>query len=235
MVPWPEINAALGQVALLLSTLQQHLANSSELSTSGRDGTRTSGASGDPTKPLRTTPTNSAAVASSIWKYEIICRGSTSQIGLRKFPPSSMTYYNLYYTEQSPNATAAALQWLGVHSPTRHFNVAMTLLLDCVATLAACISDRDGAVQIPHAMSVRRGTIGGCSVTRFTTNSSNTKSSTSAAPDLQQDQEDAETWTRAMKYLLTNLKHLMAYKAVGLWTTAPVTTTTTVVAASELT
>jgi Apg6 BARA domain len=230
MVPWPEINAALGQVALLVSTLQQHLANSNELLVSGRGGSSSSGVAGESTKPLRTpsstsSTTNSTAVAaaaSSIWKYELVCRGSTSQIGLRKFPPSSMTYYNLYYSEQSPNATAAALQWLGVNSPSRQFNMAMTLLLDCVATLATCISDRDGAVQIPHAMSVRRVTIGGCSVTRFHNSSTNK----AAAPEgparaLQQDQEDAETWTRTMKYLLTNLKHLMAYKAVGLWTTAP--------------
>jgi Apg6 BARA domain len=222
MVPWPEVNAALGQVALLLSTLQQHLASSSELLASSRTG--------DSTKPLSPSSSTAAAASSSIWKYEIVCCGSTSQIGLRKFPPSSMTYYNLYYSEQSPNATAAALQWLGVNSPTRQFNMALTLLLDCVATLATCISDRDRAVQIPHAMSVRRGTIGGCSVLRFN-NSSNSNKSAAAVPDqgparaVHQDQEDAETWTRAMKYLLTNLKHLMAYKAVGLWTAAPVTST----------
>jgi hypothetical protein len=64
-------------------------------------------------------------------------------------------------------------------------------------------------------MSVGRGNFGGCSVTLFSNNSSNNKSST-AAPDqgppraALQDQEDAETCTRAMKYLLTDLKHLMA-------------------------
>ena len=37
--------------------------------------------------------------------------------------------------------------------------------------------------------------------------------------------EHAEQWTRAMKYLLSNLKHALSYRGIGLWNVEAATDT----------
>lgn len=72
------------------------------------------------------------------------------------------------------------------------------------------VQARDRTVVLPYAMSMKGGgTIAGLPVAFFTAGGTN-----------------PETWTRAMKFLLTNLKHLLSFRGMGLWKDASVTITT---------
>ena len=123
--------------------------------------------------------------------YEIIPTGSTSRIGLRQ-NGASITLYNLYYSEES-------FQFFG----KRNFNMAINYLVQCVADTADIVRLRDRTIVLPHEIQQRRGRggnnellIGGLPVTYGL--------------------DDVE-WTRAMKYLLTNMKHIMIFKPFDVW------------------
>jgi len=148
-VPWGEINAALGQVALLLSTLEK--------------------------KPH----------CGIKYRHEIIHMGSTSKIGVRR--GDSLTVYNLFSDD--------SFQLFG----RRNFNTALQCLVQCVIDAAECIQKRDRTITLPHTIEKSaRGEylIGGVSVSYGV---------------------DGVDWTRAMKYLLTDIKHLLIFRAFGLW------------------
>lgn len=151
-VPWTEINSALGQVALLLSTLEKH-----------------------PHSGIK-------------FRHEIIHMGSTSKIGIRRGGDNSAsTLYNLFSDD--------GFQFFG----RRNFNIALECLLDCVEDAASVIQQRDRTIALPYAIGKSpRGesTVGGLPIVFRT---------------------DGVEWTRAMKYLLTDLKHLMTYRVLGLW------------------
>lgn len=155
-VPWKEVNAALGLVALLLSTLER--------------------------KPH----------CGVKFRYEIKPGGSTSKIGVRQTLTSSLTLYNLYYSDDS-------FQFFG----KRNFNTALQYLAQCVADTAEAIRQRDRTIALPYSIEHSDGRggnsellIGGLPVSHTT--------------------DDIE-WTRAMKYLLTDIKHIMIFKPFGLW------------------
>jgi Apg6 BARA domain len=175
-IPWREINAALGQVALLLATLEQNLSI--------------------------TTITSNNSTTKPVFRYELQCMGSTSKIGLRR-PAAATAFYNLYYEPE-------AFQFFA----KRNFNTALQCLLECVQDAAVVIQERDPTIVLPYAIqhtkrSVGGGgstTVGGLSLSFF------------AANDTNDAQQHAAEWTRACKYLLTNMKHLMVFRAVGLWT-----------------
>jgi Apg6 BARA domain len=173
-IPWVEINAAFGQVALLLSTLEQSLRH-------------------DPQHPL--------------FRYQLLCRGSTSQIGLRPGKTSttaSTTWYNLFYSEEGTFH-------LLLFAKKRNFDTALQCLLSCVEEARTMVQARDRTVVLPYAMSMKGGgTIAGLPVAFFTAGGTN-----------------PETWTRAMKYLLTNLKHLLSFRGMGLWNQDHTTNATT--------
>jgi beclin 1 len=149
-VPWAEINSALGQVSLLLSTLEK--------------------------KPH----------SGVKFRHEIVPLGSTSRIGIRR-GDTVTTLYNLYSDD--------SFQFFG----KRNFNLALQYLLECVADAAESIQQRDRTVAMPHAIEKSpRGelTIGGLPVSYGV---------------------DGVEWTRAMKYMLTNIKQLLIYRSFGLW------------------
>jgi hypothetical protein len=149
-VPWTEINSALGQVALLLTTLEK--------------------------KPH----------GGVKFRHEIVPLGSTSRIGIRR-GDTVTTLYNLYSDD--------SFQFFG----KRNFNLALQYLLECVADAAESIQKRDRTIAMPHAIEKSpRGelTIGGLSVSYGV---------------------DGVEWTRAMKYMLTNIKQLLIYRSFGLW------------------
>ena len=159
-IPWLEINAALGQVALLLAILEQSLQNSNA-------------------PPFR---------------YAMLCRGSTSQIGLRPSPgkvATAITWYNLFYSEEGTFH-------LMLFAKKRNFDAAMHCLLSCVEEARTIVQARDRTVVVPYEMKSGGGTICGLPVAFFSGT-------------------NPETWTRAMKYLLTNLKHFLSFRGVGLW------------------
>jgi beclin 1 len=149
-VPWTEINSALGQVALLLSTLEKSPLSGVKL------------------------------------RHEIVHLGSTSRIGIRR-GDTVTTLYNLYSDD--------SFQFFG----KRNFNLALQYLLECVADAAESIQKRDRTITMPHAIEKSpRGelTIGGLPVSYGV---------------------DGVEWTRAMKYMLTNIKQLLIYRSFGLW------------------
>jgi hypothetical protein len=150
-VPWTEINSALGQVALLLATLEK--------------------------KPH----------CGVKFRHEIVPLGSTSRIGIRRGDTVATTLYNLYSDD--------SFQFFG----KRNFNLALQYLLECVGDAAESIQKRDRTIAMPHAIEKSpRGdfTIGGLSVSYGV---------------------DGVEWTRAMKYMLTNIKQLLIYRSFGLW------------------
>jgi len=149
-VPWTEINSALGQTALLLSTLERN-----------------------PHSGIK-------------FRHQIVPLGSTSRIGIRR-GDTVTTLYNLYSDD--------SFAFFG----KRNFNLALLYLLECVADAADCIHERDRTIVLPHAIEKSPWgdlTIGGLSVAYGV---------------------DGVEWTRAMKYMLTDIKHLLIYRSFGLW------------------
>lgn len=97
------------------------------------------------------------------------------------------SYYNLYYADWS---------LLGAKN---NLNTALQGLSACVFDAMRIIRQRDPTLVWPHALERNQAeeyTIGDLSVTYG---------------------NDGAEWTRAMKYLLTNVKQLLNYKAFGLF------------------
>ena len=80
----------------------------------------------------------------------------------------------------------------------RNFNIALQCLLECVLDAVEAVQSRDRTVAVPHTIEKQRDglTIGGLSVTYGT---------------------NGVEWTRAMKYMLTDLKHLLTFRGIILW------------------
>ena len=80
----------------------------------------------------------------------------------------------------------------------RNFNTALQCMAECVVDAAEAIQKHDRTIAIPHVIENQRDctTVGGISIAYG---------------------NDGVEWTRAMKYLLTDVKHLLTYKALGLW------------------
>eukprot|EP00977_Amphora_coffeiformis_P004928 scaffold1055_cov165-Amphora_coffeaeformis.AAC.2 len=127
------------------------------------------------------------------YKHEIVCCGSTSKIGLGRRDENQRgvgTISSTYYNLFSDDS----FQFFG----RRNFNTALQCLVQCVTDAAEAIQRRDPTINLPHLIerSNRDVTIGGLPVAYGA---------------------DAVEWTRAMKYLLTNVKYLTTYRAFGLW------------------
>ena len=127
------------------------------------------------------------------YKHEIVCCGSTSKIGLGRRDDNQRgvgTMSSTHYNLFSDDS----FQFFG----RRNFNTALFCLVQCVTDAAEAIQRRDPTIHLPHLIerSNREVTIGGLPIAYGA---------------------DGVEWTRAMKYLLTNVKHLTAYRAFGLW------------------
>ena len=122
------------------------------------------------------------------YRHEILCCGSTSKVGIRRNGSSSVAYYNLFSDD--------SFQFFG----RRNFNTALQSLLQCVLDAAEQIRDKDPTITLPHPIEqvAARGelTVGGLTVAYGT---------------------DGVAWTRAMKYLLTDVKHLLLFRPLALW------------------
>jgi len=93
----------------------------------------------------------------------------------------SVTYYNLYSDD--------SFQFFG----KRNFNIALAALLQCVKDAAETVEKVDRTIAIPHAIEkTAKGEliVGGLSIAYGV---------------------DGEQWTRSMKYMLTDIKWLVAY------------------------
>ena len=213
-IPWAEINAALGQVAVLITTMEHNLQYYT---------------------PSHTNSKNQNAKHTSshtlLFKHEFVCMGSTSKIGVRK-PTSSnisgaasntnINFYNLYYTEEN------TIFHMLLNTKKRNFDVALQLLFSCVYEICNVIQDRDRTVYIPYEMNMKQWTIANVPITYFNTTATNNNDPNASVTNIH---EPAEQWTRAMKYLLSNLKHAMSYRGIGLWNVNSTSTDTTNTAA----
>jgi Apg6 BARA domain len=204
-IPWAEINAALGQVAILITTMEQnlqrydHAPNTKHLSSQGL-----------------------------LFKHEFICMGSTSKIGVRKSTSSNtagatlnnINFYNLFYTEEN------TIFHMLLNTKKRNFDIALQLLLGCVSDVCKIIHDRDRTVYIPYDMNIKQWTIADIPITYFSGSTNNDTTNTTNV------HEHAEQWTRAMKYLLSNVKHALSYRGIGLWNVVTANDTTPTTAAT---
>jgi beclin 1 len=86
-----------------------------------------------------------------------------------------------------PGGSAQQLYWEGSYFGRSSFNTAMSLFLTCLQELGNYAESLDRASQLPYA--VDKDKIGGLSI--------------------KYGREDA--WTKALKFLLTNLKFMLAW------------------------
>jgi beclin len=127
--------------------------------------------------------------ANIVLRHQLLPMGSTSKIGIRK-GLKSVSLYNLFHSDD------ISFQFFG----KRNFNIALSCLIECVQDAVEAIQSRDRSIAVPHIIERQRDvmTIGGLPVSYGT---------------------DGGVWTRAMKYLLTDLKHLLSYRLLFLWNT----------------
>lgn len=119
-------------------------------------------------------------------RYRILPAGSQSKIRLRNPPSSSI--YNLHFSEES-------FHFFG----RRNFNTGLGYLLGYVGDLTTVLQQQDRTIVVPYPIDDEQNQVGGLSVVYI-------------SGGVGANEED---WTRAMKYLLTNIKHLLVYWAIG--------------------
>jgi len=196
-VPWTEINSALGQIVLLLKLLEQ-----------------------------------SPHAGIHFPHHVLIPQGSTSKIGLRQ--PNAITGWGIVGKSNSADGTGSSggaseipiVALYHLYSDDsfslfgkRNFNLALRALVECVALAAKAIHARDRTIVMPFPMQVEHDnpsapcTIGGLPVQYGAPSTTTTTTTTTTVVDGGDNHSPGVTWTRAMKYLLTNVKWCVAYTA----------------------
>ena len=116
--------------------------------------------------------------------HELIPMGACSKIGVRHTDGRAPTEYGLFYSDES-------FSFFG----KRNFNTALNGLFHCLKDVINVASRRDRTITLPHEVIIPSGrgeiTIGGLPITF--------------------DGNNGESWSKAMKYLLTDLKWLVAF------------------------
>ena len=144
--------------------------------------------------------------ASFCVRHVIKSQGSTSQIGTRRTTgnhsrdtnPVVSNWYPLYSDDNS---------FPFVLMGKRNFQMALQCLVECVVDAAQAIETYDRTIVLPYPMEQRhhQWTVGGSSI-QYHFNSEHPH-----------HHNDAMEWTRAMKYLLINVKQLMTFRAFYLY------------------
>ncbi len=224
VVPWSEINSALGQIVLLLYTLQntpfsgisfrkyvlQPCGSFSKIGLLKRNNTQT------PSSPQR--PKNERRRITALTAYldtdnnpSAAKPDDTSQIHSKpiyspKPPPlpHEVTWYNLHHYEENGSMLS-----LGYYA-RRNFNMALEALLFCIAETCLVVEKRDMALAAPYTMRVD-GLVVGKDAYLEGNNSKSEGEGTVGGLPFSYDPGDGERWTLACKYLLTNLKWVIAY------------------------
>jgi len=193
-VPWSEINSALGQLALLLSVLER-----------------------EPHCGIR-------------YRHRIVHQGSTSKIGIRRtggglllgaVAPhaaatspsfdlddedlSSLSLYNLYSDD--------SFQFFG----RRNFNIALECLAECVIDAATAIQKRDRTITLPHEILEKNALPSSSNNTKTGTTATASNEVTIGGIPVTYGADGGTEWTTAMKYLLTDVKHLLTFRVFALW------------------
>lgn len=147
--------------------------------------------------------------ATFCFRHVIKPQGSTSQIGILRRTANSSSrdtnqavvsaWYPLYSDD-----TSFPFVLMG----KRNFQTALQCLVECVVDAAQAIEKYDRTIVLPYPMEQRQHhpwTVGGSSI-QYNFNSGE-----------QHHHNDAMEWTRSMKYLLTNLKQMMTFRAFHLY------------------
>jgi hypothetical protein len=132
--------------------------------------------------------------------HEIQPMGSTSKIGISRSETAAVTYYNLCSDD--------GFSLFG----KRNFNIALQTLLECIYTAAHAIQQRDRTIAIPHAIQPPRAQQHLHQHQHSRANNNTSAEWTIGGLSIHYGLDGVE-WTRAMKYLLTNVKWLVAYSA----------------------
>ena len=188
-VPFHEINSAIGQVVLLLYTLQN-------------------------------TPNSGI----SFRKHVLQPCGHASKIGFLKNakPPTSTRQQQLQHTHYGERrrifATQDEITWYNLHHyeengsylsmgyySRRNFNFALEGLVYCIAEACLVSERRDMALSVPYNIS--------CDGLNVGKDKEKSDGTTVGGLPVQYDPEEGERWTVTWRYLLTDLKWLVAYIA----------------------
>ena len=201
-VPWVEINAALGHACLLLKVLQE---SSGKKSSKGMRFTHELHPMGATSKiGIRFAPTGVLAATAGI------LNGTSSELDT---PP---VVYNLFFEEQS------GLSFFKKND--RNFHWALQAFLQCIAEAAAQQADK--TIAIPHPIQHKKDgidnrtnvlnggewTIGGLSIC-YPSQQQQQQQNGDKMPRANDTRQAMMEWTRACRYLLTDLKWLVAYAA----------------------
>jgi len=238
-VPWNEINSALGQIVFLLYTLQnmpysgisfrKHIlepcGSASKIGILKKQQQASSSVDGKPKNERRritalaayynnnnnTSSTTANATPSSNSQSS---PSTTTQPPTPTTPlPGDVTWYNLHHYEENGSMLS-----MGYYA-RRNFNTAIEGLLYCIAEACYVVEKHDMSLAAPYIMRVD-GLVVGKDV------HGNVHGGNSNLPvtikdgevsvgglSLLYDPANGEQWTMACKYLLTNLKWLIAYTA----------------------
>eukprot|EP00986_Skeletonema_menzelii_P006483 scaffold2470_cov154-Skeletonema_menzelii.AAC.5 len=224
VVPWSEINSALGQIVLLLHTLQntpfsgisfrkyvlQPCGSFSKIGLLKRNATQSASSPQRPKNERRRITALAAYLDTdnnpSTTKTEDTTQIHTKPIITPKAAslPHEVTWYNLHHYEENGSVLS-----LGYYA-RRNFNTALEALLFCIAETCLVVEKRDMALAAPYTMRVD-GLVVGKDAHLESNNSKSEGEGTVGGLPFSYDPGDGERWTLACKYLLTNLKWVMAY------------------------
>ena len=183
VVPWPEINAALGYVVLLLKILQEKVGFT--------------------------------------FTHTLLPQGSTSKIVI-----DNRSVYNLFFDDTS---STMIMMMGGRGYNMRNFHLALQALLQIVAEAAVQLVDK--TIVLPHVITRGGGIkdtistttpttaggewkIGGLSINpdeQIQSSQQQSTTTTSSQPSSTSSSSSSSNFTRACKYLLTDIKWLVAY------------------------
>ena len=159
---------------------------------------------------------NTAAASSRLSNTQSTTSKAIVSSAVQPMPlPGEVTWYNLHHYEESGSMLS-----MGYYA-RRNFNTALEALLYCIAEGCFVVEKRDMALAPPYVMKVD-GFVVGKDVHGGTNEHNGTKASGGGAKDgeatigglpLAYDPSAGEQWTMVCKYLLTNLKWLVAYAA----------------------
>ena len=171
--------------------------------------------------------------------HELYPMGTTSKIGIRFEDDATTVLYNLFYEDSASSSFASASAGFGVgrlssffqNKNMHNFNLALQAFVHCVAEAAQYQHQQDKTLSLPHPIrhemthtntdinhtvvgdgtnALKGGdwTIGGLSMCY----PSAAVVAAAAGGGAEEDGVFVD-WTRACKYLLTDLKWLVAYTA----------------------
>jgi len=227
IVPWSEINSALGQIVLLLYTLQntpfsgisfrkhvlQPCGSFSKIGLLKRNSTQAISSPQRPKAERRRITALSAYLNTDNNDTPTTPTRADDKITTHSKPistpqaaplPQDVTWYNLYHYEENGSVLS-----LGYYA-RRNFNTALEALLLCIAETCLVVEKRDMALAAPYTMRVDGLVVGKDAYLEGNNSKSDGEATVGGLP-FAYDPAAGERWTLACKYLLTNLKWVIAY------------------------